>query len=358
MKNRCPVLLLIVLFSFLSSAKIMGQMNGKENSNGFTVKLIDRKADQKVDVMIGGKLFTSYCYADSLLKQILYPIFTAGENLVTRGWPIMPRPGESTDHPHQRGMWLNYGNVNGYDFWGNSYAIPPEIRKVHDGRIKHIKIEKLSSGSGGGTIVTDESWISPFGNQLLAEKTTYHFIADGSTHIIDRITTLTATDSAVTFKDTKEGMFGVRYNEQLKLPIKKPESFVDAAGDTTTIAASSKETTGDYRSSEGTTGDSVWSTRAKWLNLFGSINGEEVSLVICDHPKNFDYPTYWHARGYGLFAANPFGAYDFTNGKLTIDYILPKGQSLTFRHRVIISSGKHLTDEEINDLVKDFDEKY
>jgi len=358
MKNRRSVLLLIILFSFLSSATIMGQVNSGGNSNGFKVKLIDRKADQKVDVMIGGKLFTSYCYADSLLKQILYPIFTAGENPVTRGWPIMPRPGESTDHPHQRGMWLNYGNVNGYDFWGNSYAIAPEVRKVHDGRIKHIKIEKLSSGSGEGTIVTGESWISPFGNQLLAEKTTYHFIADGSTRIIDRITTLTATDSAVTFKDTKEGMFGIRYNEQLKLPIKKSESFVDASGDTTTITASSKETTGDYRSSEGITGDSVWSIRAKWLNLFGSINGEEVSLVICDHPKNFDYPTYWHARGYGLFAANPFGAHDFTNGKLTIDYTLPKGQSLTFRYRVIVSSGKHLTDEEINDLVKDFDKKY
>ena len=358
MKNRRPVLLLIILFSFLSSATTMGQVNSKENSNGSTIKLIDRKADQQVDVMIGGKLFTSYCYADSLLKQILYPIFTAGENPVTRGWPIMPRPGESNDHPHQRGMWLNYGNVNGYDFWGNSYAIPPDIRKVHDGRIKHIKIEKLSSGSGEGTIVTNESWISPFGNQLLTEKTTYHFIADGATRIIDRITTLTATDSAVTFKDTKEGMFGIRYNEQLKLPIKKSESFVDAAGDTTTIAATSKETTGDYKSSEGITADSVWSTRAKWLSLFGSINGEKVSLVICDHPKNFDYPTYWHARGYGLFAANPFGAHDFTNGKLTVDYTLPKGQSLTFRYRIIISSGKHLTDEEINKLANDFDNKY
>ncbi len=190
------------------------------------------------------------------------------------------------------------------------------------------------------------------------QKTTYHFIADDSAHIIDRITTLTATDSAVTFKDTKEGMFGIRYNEQLKLPMKKSESFVDAKGDTTTIAASSKETTGDYRSSEGITGDSVWSTRAKWMDLFGNIKGEKVSLVICDHPKNFGYPTYWHARGYGLFAANPFGARDFTDGRLTMDYTLPKGQSITFRYRVIISSGKHLTNAEINTLANDFYNKY
>ena len=108
------------------------------------------------------------------MKQILYPILTDGGKPVTRGWPIAPRAGESTDHPHQRGLWLNYGDVNGYDFWGNSYAIEPEIRKVQKGRIKHIKIEQLSSGAEG-ILVADESWLSPFGNQLLADKLQYIF---------------------------------------------------------------------------------------------------------------------------------------------------------------------------------------
>jgi len=182
--------------------------------------------------------------------------------------------------------------------------------------------------------------------------------AEGATRIIDRITTLTATDSVVTFKDTKEGMFGIRYNRFLKLPTQKSESFVDALGDTTTIAPTSQETTGNYLSSEGLTGDSVWGTRAKWIDLYGNINGEKVSLVICDHPKNFDYPTYWHARGYGLFAANPFGAHDFTDGKLSINFTLYKGQSVTFRYRVIISSGEHLSEAEISRLAKDFYKKY
>lgn len=346
------------IICFSCNSTVVKQGEDKQNNNEPKVELIDQKVNQKVDVLIGGKLFTSYCYSDSLMKQILYPIFTSGENPVTRGWPIKPRTGESIDHPHQQGLWLNYGDVNGYDFWGNSYAIAPEIRKVHDGRIKHIKIEQLTSGSGEGTMVTDESWVSPFGNQLLSEKTTYHFIADGPINIIDRITTLTANDSTVTFKDTKEGMFGLRFNDELKLPIKKPETFVDARGDTTNIAPTSEEGTGNYRSSEGITGDSVWGTRAKWIDLFGNINGEKVSLVICDHPKNFGYPAYWHARGYGLFAINPFGAHDFTDGKLTLNYTLSKGQSLTFRYRLIISSGKHLTDSEINKLASDFDNKY
>jgi len=153
-------------------------------------------------------------------------------------------------------------------------------------------------------------------------------------------------------------MFGIRYNRHLHLPSDEPETFVDAEGNKTTVTPDSKEATGDYLSSEGITGNDVWSTRARWMDLFGNIEGEKVSLVICDHPKNFDYPTYWHARGYGLFSANPFGAHDFTDGKLTIDFTLPKGQSLTFRYRVIISSGKHLTKEEISKYASEFDKKY
>ena len=362
MKFQSMGIALMTIPLFFSCGSTSMKQGDKEESsqqnNGPKVELIDQKTDQKVDVMIGGKLFTSYCYSDSLKKQILYPILTEAGKPITRGWPIKPRPGEHTDHPHQRGMWLNYGDVNGYDFWGNSYEIPAEVRKVHDGRIKHIKIEQLSSGAGEGSLVADESWISPFGNQLLSEKTTYHFMADGSTQIIDRITTLTATDSTVTFKDTKEGMFGIRYNSHLKLPSKKAEVFKDAQGNPTTVTPESGDVTGNYRSSEGVTGDSVWSTRARWMDLYGNINGEMVSLIICDHPQNFDYPTYWHARGYGLFAANPFGARDFTDGKLTIDFTVPKGRSITFRYRVIVSSGKYLTDDEIRAYANDFAKRY
>lgn len=322
------------------------------------VELTNQEDDQKVDVEIDGKLFTSYCYADTLLKQILYPIYTEGGNFLTRGWPIDPREGEHTDHPHQRGMWLNYGDVNGLDFWGNSYAIPKEERETKKGHIEHVKIESSQSGEGEGILVTNESWKSPQGKELLAEKTTYHFIADGKVRMIDRITTLTATDTAVVFKDTKEGMFAIRYNRHLHIPSDQAETFVDAEGNETTVPPDSKEATGDYISSEGVKGEDVWSTRARWLNLFGNIEGEQVSLVICDHPLNFDYPTYWHARGYGLFSANPFGAKDFTDGKLTLDFTLPKGKSITFRYRTIISSGKQLSKEGISGYAAAFSELY
>ena len=82
---------------------------------------------------------------------------------------------------------------------------------------------------------------------------------------------------------------------------------------------------GNYLTSEGKEGDSAWSTRARWCKMYGKMGSDSVSVVIIDHPSNTNYPTYWHARGYGLFAANPLGENIFTNGKLTKNLSLKTG---------------------------------
>ncbi|MBC8156344.1 MAG: PmoA family protein, partial [Bacteroidetes bacterium] len=90
----------------------------------------------------------------------------------------------------------------------------------------------------------------------------------------------------------------------------------------------------------GTEGDDVWGTRAKWVNLTGTVDGESVTVTLFDHPKNVGYPTYWHARGYGLYAANPMAPSVFSGGKAAaLNYTLPAGQSVTFRYRIAITSG-------------------
>ena len=306
--------------------------------------------------MIDGKLFTSYRWPDNVYKPILYPVLTSAGTEITRGFPLKPREGERSDHMHQVGIWLNYGNVNGYDFWGNGSE---GKRNVNGGQIKHLSAEQLSGGTGEGSMVTTASWIDPSGKELLAEKTEYHFIAEGPTRIIDRITTLTATGEAVSMKDTKEGMFGIRVARQLELPSKEDVTLTDAQGHPTTVKKMSNDgVTGNYRSSEGVTGEAVWGTSAKWMDLSGSIGDEKISLVICDHPENLSYPTYWHARGYGLFASNPFGVKDFTEGKEELNYTIPAGDSLTLKYRVIVNSGAHLTDAEINAYAADFAKKY
>lgn len=324
--------------------------------NGSKVTFSKVDASQQIDVKIDGKLFTSYWWPDSVYKPVLYPVLTSKGTLITRGFPIKPREDERRDHIHQVGNWLNYGNVNGYDFWGNGSTGKKDPK---GGVIKHLAVEKMTDGNGEGVLITKASWNDPVGKELLAEKTEFHFIAKGSIRMIDRIATLTATSGPVVFKDTKEGSFGFRVARQLELPSKEDLILTDAKGNPTTVKAmSNKGVTGNFRSSEGITGEDVWGTRAKWMDLYGSINEENISLVICDHPKNLSYPTYWHARGYGLFSANPFGAKDFTKGKTELNYTIPAGKTLVLRYRIIISSGSYLSDAEINRYAKDFAGRY
>ena len=87
------------------------------------VQVTVKEAERRVDVTIDGQPFTAYVWPTSLKKPVLYPIRTAKGTLVTRGFPLDPRPGERVDHPHHVGLWFNYGDVNGIDFWNNSDAI-------------------------------------------------------------------------------------------------------------------------------------------------------------------------------------------------------------------------------------------
>jgi hypothetical protein len=305
-----------------------------------------------------GKLFTSYIWPDNVMKPVLYPVMTASGAEVTRGYPLNPRAGERVDHPHHIGIWFNYGDINGFDFWNNSEAIPA-AQKSGYGTIKQKKIEKMKEGKGEGVLVTSASWIDPSGKELLSESSEYHFIDNGDTRIIDRITTLKAGSEAVSMKDNKEGIFAIRVARQLELPSKDQIILTDAKGNPTTVKAMSNEgVTGSYRSSEGIKDDAVWSTRGKWMDLNGTINNEKIAIVMCDHPKNVGFPTYWHARGYGLFAANPLGWSIFTKGKESLNYSLPAGKSVAFRYRLVIHNGSDLTNDAITLLYEDFAKKY
>jgi hypothetical protein len=351
--------ILLVLLTVVSAGHCTTQpkKQASPKSSMANITFIPHEAEKRIDVMADNRLFTSYCWIDKVFKPILYPVLTAGGNAITRGYPLNPRPGERVDHPHQIGVWLTYGDVDGLDFWNNSEAIPAD-KKSGYGTIKHIKTDQLKGGKGEGIMVTTESWVNQSGKELLSEKTEYHFIAKESIRMIDRITTLTATGKDVSMKDNKEGMFGMRVARQLELPSKEELILTDSKGNPTTVAKMSNEgVTGNYRSSEGVTGEAVWATRAKWMELTGVVNNEKVAVVILDHPKNQSYPTYWHARGYGLFAANPLGWSAFSNGKETLNFSIPSGKSSIFRYRILIQSGD-LTDAQINSYADEFAKKY
>jgi Methane oxygenase PmoA len=321
------------------------------------IKVIANETTKTVDISFDNQPFTSFFNPgeDILKKPVLYPLRTSNGTIITRGWPIDPRPGERVDHPHHVGMWLNYEDVNGFDYWNNSTAIEENKRVAKYGTIRQLELVQMKSGGKQGSFKVRGEWISADGrgDDTMIETTEYIFSGKGDQRIIDRITTLVA-ERDVVFKDVKDGMFAIRVARELELPSKTPEIFTDASGIETKVPMLNNDgVTGNYRSSEGLEGEKVWGTRGRWVNLSGKIKSEDISLAIIDHPKNVGYPTYWHARGYGLFAANPLGANVFSNGKEATNLKLKKGEKVTFRYRTVISSRK-VTDDELNKLAKSF----
>jgi hypothetical protein len=317
----------------------------------------EQKDAKKLELLYNGNVLTAYCYFDSTEKPILYPIRTVSGKTVTRGYPIASRTGERTDHPHHAGLWFNYESVNGLDFWNNSSAIPAERKHLY-GSIDHENVVSHKASSQNASLNALSHWVDKVGNVLLEEQTEFTFQVQENDLIIDRVATLKAIAPEVVFKDVKDGLLGIRVARALEMPSKDQGKFIDAMGNETKVSTVNNDgVTGMYLNAQGIKGDKVWSTRSEWASLSGKIDGEEVSIVMIDHKLNVSYPTYWHARGYGLFAANPLGAKVFSEGKNEVNLVLKKGEEKVFRYRIVIHSGSEITPEAINKLAADFNRK-
>jgi hypothetical protein len=321
---------LVLLWELLGSA-------GPHSSDRISVTV--QEEQRRVDVMIDGHPFTSYIWPDRLAKPVIYPLRTANGTIITRGYPLDPRPGERVDHPHHVGMWLNYENVNGIDFWNNSEAIKPQDAPKM-GTIRHRSIIAAEGGSEEGKLEVEADWLTYSRKVLLQEHTRFVFRGGPDFRSVDRITTLRTQDEKVVFADAKDGMLGLRVVRALEMPSDKAEVFTDASGRATAVAKlDNTGVNGVYLTSEGKKGEAAWGTRGRWCNLSGKIGDEPVTITILDHPANPGFPTYWHARGYGLFAANPLGEKVFSNGKEELNLTLAPHQTVTFRYRILITSG-------------------
>lgn len=320
------------------------------------VRLKVQKDMERVDVLIDGEFFTAYRFESSLEKPVLYPLHAPDGTVVTRGFPIAPREKERVDHPHQVGLWFNFGDVNGFDFWNNSSAIPLES-KSHYGRIIHRSIEQANTEGERGILKVKMDWVAPdteLSERLLEESTTYIFKGGDGVWLVDRITTLTAVAQKVVFTDNKEGLLAIRVDRAFELTSNEPVVYTDASGISTEVAVLDNEgVTGWYKNSEGVEGENAWGKCARWVELTGNKNGSACSLILMDHPQNINFPSCWHARGYGLFSVNNMGRQVFNEEMEKFQMVLNKGESVTFMHRFVVAEG-NLTQQEIENLYIDF----
>lgn len=335
MKPISILMLILTLTLGCNQSNAKKQDDAAMQKSDQSIRLVHDEANLKVDVFFGTDLFTSYRYTDAYYKPVLYPLITASGKSLTRGFPIDPMPGERVDHPHHVGHWLNYGDVNGLDFWNHSDAIPAE-KKDGYGTIFHKSVS-LNEAKAALSVVAE--WKAPNGTVLIEEHTTFTFSELDNHRIIDRETTLHA-QTDVSLADNKEGFVAVRVTRALEHPSKKPEIFTDANGIPSEVKVLNNDgVTGNYLSSNGIKGEAVWGTRGEWMALNGTLDGEAVAITIYDHPNNLGYPTYWHARGYGLFAANPLGQKVFSKGANELNAAIAANESLTFKYRIVVSNG-------------------
>lgn len=311
-------------------------------TNAQTFKINQDESKQRVDVLIDGKIFTSYRWEERIKRPVLLPIMTSGGNFVTRGFPVETRSGEDIGHPHQVGACFVYGDVNGVDFWNNStFRTSEELKRM--GKIVHRKITKTKDGKGKAELVTESEWIMPNGKTILTETTKFTFTAQKNVRIIDRETNLTAVETA-TFGDNKEGLFALHLSRELQQPSQTPEKITDEKGNISETTDHST-VTGEYFNSENVKGDKIWGTIGKWAAVSGKINAENISVAVFDHPKNYNYPSFMMVRGYGLLALNPFGKKAFDAKAEARKFVLEANKSVKFQHRLLIASEKFSPEE-------------
>ncbi len=282
-----------------------------------------------ITIQIDGKPFTEFHYGTDVGKPYLAPLRAASGTIVTRRYPMENIAGESRDHLHHRGLWFTYDDVNGIKLWENdpSYAKP---------NIGHILARGAQWSEHGkdGTLTLDLDWKDQPGKVLLVEHRTMTFYSHPTLRIMDFDITLTAPEKVV-FGDTKEGAFAIRLADAL----------TEMHGG------------GRMTNAEGKTGMAeIWGHRSKWVDYSGAIDGEKLGVAIFDSPTNPRFPTYWHARDYGLFALNPFGRQAFDKTAPESHWELAAGKSLHFRWRVVIHPGDTAS-AHIAELYEEFAQK-
>ncbi len=283
-----------------------------------------RRDGNRIHVEIGGQPFTAFYFGPEATKPYLHPLRARDGTVVTRGYPMERVEGEQTDHPHHRGVWFSHGDVNGVDFWANEVR---QRSRGSKGTIELAAIDAVESGGSEGLVRATFGWRGPNRQLLVTERRAMRFRRSSDDNIVDFDLELTAEADSVHFGDTKEGTFAVRIATELEEPHFRAKGIAR---------------TGTIKNASGLATEArTWGKRSPWVDYSGSLQGKPMGIAIFDHPDNPKHPTYWHVRGYGLFAANVFGEHDFhadesKDGGIT----LAKGETLRFRYRVLVHPGR------------------
>ncbi len=277
-----------------------------------------QRVGNRFEITIDSQPFTSFHFGSNWPKPFLYPLRSPSGVVVTRGFPVEEIAGESRDHRWHRGLFFGHGDIQGIDFWRE---IGPEKRRfpLPIGTIVLRALGPVQKLGDAAVVTAIFDLQAPGTHRLGSLRQRYRFHRLGAHNAIDATMILSA-DAGQSLKmgDTEEGSFAIRVAPGLR-----------------------QDQGAILRNAQGLVGtENIWGKPSSWVDYSGRVGGEMVGIAIFDHPSNPKHPTHWHARGYGLFSANPFGEHDFygdpsRDGSLTIE----DGKTLTLRYRVVVHEG-------------------
>ncbi len=291
-----------------------------------------KRRPDRIDVIVAGKPFTTYFFSGAA-KPYLMPLSTPAGVVITRPFPVGDdikgaNPKNSSFEPHQRPLYFGHGNIDGLDFWGEA-----AFNRYYDDHghqaFGHAALKGVESDRS--TVRAQYSLLDP-NQRLVGEETqSFTFRGDDNTRTIDCEFIIRATAGPVVMGDTKEGTFGIRLNAELSAPHDHMLNSLGARGEA-----------------------AIWGKPADWVNYSGTVGGKPVGIAVFDSPSSFRHPTTWHARAYGLFAANPFGWREFNSDKSKDgSWTILQGESLAFRYRVLIYDGE-MTPARLEELYRQY----
>ncbi|REJ91891.1 MAG: hypothetical protein DWQ34_12755 [Planctomycetota bacterium] len=267
---------------------------------------VDR-ADGRVAIACGDQILATYVYVDDEISRPYFcDVCTPAGVQVTRNHP--PEEGDLLDHAtFHPGIWMAFGDLSGHDSWRLKAAV------------RHVEfVREPAAGDGVASFSVRNRYLTEDGDSTICEEVCRYEIE----LLVDAW--LLRWDSR--FSSDREFVFGDQEEMGLGARLATPIAENQAQGGLLTDA-------------EGrTTAGEIWSRQAAWCDYSGAIEGHRVGITIIPHPENFR-ASWWHARNYGFFAANPFGRNAFTRKEKSRVVVAP-GEEFRLRFGVVIHDGR------------------
>ena len=170
------------------------------------------EVDGRLLIEIDGDLFTAYHFGSDVTRPYFHPLVGPTGASVVRDFPMVEGvDGETSDHPHHRGMWTAHGDVNGHDNW---------LEGLGKASIRHSGFPRLISGPVYGSFDASAEWIDRWGSVALTDtRRVTVFNLGPDERLVEYAIRVSASHGQVTFGDTKEaGIVSIRVASSMDGP--------------------------------------------------------------------------------------------------------------------------------------------